>query len=127
VFGKIKFVQGILFLYATALNISEAHLFVIPSLWEGFPNSLAEAMSHGLPAVGFEGAAGVAELIGACGWLAKGLYDDQYLAGALEEAMKSPGERTRRGKLAADKMKQFSPSVQFDKWEALFNSLSEAS
>ncbi len=38
---------------------THSHLFVIPSLWEGFPNSLAEALGHGLPAVGFEGAAGV--------------------------------------------------------------------
>jgi glycosyltransferase involved in cell wall biosynthesis len=55
----------------------QAHLFVIPSLWEGFPNALAEAMSHGLPAVGFAQAAGVAELIGnRGGWLAGGLMDE---------------------------------------------------
>ena len=40
----------------------ESDLFVIPSLWEGCPNSLAEAMSHGLPAVGFN-VDGVKQLI----------------------------------------------------------------
>jgi glycosyltransferase involved in cell wall biosynthesis len=106
---------------------TESHLFVIPSLWEGFPNSLVEAMSHGLPAVGFEDAPGVSDLIGAEGWLAKGLYDEHALADALEEAMANPGERTLRGNLSADKMKQFSPDIQFYKWEVLFNSLLETS
>ena len=48
-------------------NVAEwyegAHLFCLPSRHEGFPNALAEAQAHGLPAVGFAGCAGVNELI----------------------------------------------------------------
>jgi glycosyltransferase involved in cell wall biosynthesis len=105
----------------------QAHLFVMPSLWEGFPNALAEAMSHGLPAVGFEDASGVADLIGSEGWLAKGLYSERALADALSDAMANPKERMRRGSAAAKKMAQFSPDKQFDRWDSLFSSLVKVS
>jgi glycosyltransferase involved in cell wall biosynthesis len=103
----------------------QAHLFAIPSLWEGFPNALAEAMSHGLPAVGFEDAAGVAELIrrGGGGWLAKGLEDEKSLAAALDHAMADGEQRACRGKLAAQSMAAFAPEAQFDRWAALLKSL----
>lgn len=103
----------------------EAHLFAIPSLWEGFPNALAEAMSHGLPAVGFEGASGVAQLIedGESGWLAKGLDDEVMLATALNQAMSNPAERFRRGQIAARSMAAYAPEVQFDRWTTLLETL----
>ena len=41
----------------------QAHVFCMPSLWEGFPNAVAEAMAHGLPVIGFRICAGVNELI----------------------------------------------------------------
>ena len=64
----------------------ESHDFLcLPSRWEGFPNVLAEAMSYGLPAVGFEEAAGVSALIlpGINGELATGNSDPQSLANVL--------------------------------------------
>ena len=84
---------------------TRAHLFAIPSRWEGFSNALAEAMSHGLPAVGFKDAAGVAQLIadGESGWLADNCDDDESLARALDDAMKNDEERARRGRLRARK------------------------
>jgi GalNAc-alpha-(1->4)-GalNAc-alpha-(1->3)-diNAcBac-PP-undecaprenol alpha-1,4-N-acetyl-D-galactosaminyltransferase len=103
----------------------QAHLFAIPSLWEGFPNALAEAMSHGLPAVGFEDAAGVAELIrsGGGGWLAKGLEDEKALAAALDHAMADGEVRAHRGKLAAQSMAAFAPEAQFDRWASLLETM----
>jgi len=102
-----------------------AHLFVIASLWEGFPNALAEAMSHGLPAVGFQGAAGVANLIqnGKSGWLAKGLDNVETLADALRAAMANGEERARRGSIAAESMAEYLPEIQFDRWAKLLNSI----
>lgn len=98
-----------------------AHLFVIPSLWEGFPNGLAEAMSHGLPAVGYRGAAGVAQLIedGVSGWLADGLDDPQALAASLSAAMGNATERKRRGDQARFAMAVYSPDAQYDCWTRL--------
>lgn len=104
---------------------TKAHLFAIPSLWEGFPNALAEALSHGLPAVGFAGAAGVADLIGngGGGWLAEGLDDETTLAITLSQAMADGEERTKRGLLAAQSMATFTSELQLDRWVALLESL----
>lgn len=103
-----------------------AHLFCLPSLWEGFPNALAEAMAHGLPCVGFAGCSGVNDLIvdGQTGFLAKGGFDDaQALAGALEKLMSDPALRGEMGRISAESMKAFTPKVVFDQWEDLFKSL----
>ncbi len=107
---------------------ASSHLFAIPSRWEGFPNALAEAMAHGLPAVGFAQAAGVAELIGSAGWLADGLDDDAALADALGSAMADGQQRQRRGELAHQQMARFGTTEQqFDRWAGLLSDLARGS
>lgn len=103
----------------------QSNLFVMPSLWEGFPNALAEALSHGLPAIGFSQAAGVASLIedGRTGWLAKGLDDELELARVLNQAIMDGKERSRRGALAVESMAAYVPDVQFERWARLLNRL----
>lgn len=117
-----------IFLQNSTKNIASVYLssnlFVIPSLWEGFPNSLAEAMTHGLPAVGFMGAAGVSDLIDrSSGWLVPGLDDSGRLANVLRDAMADTSERINRGKQAIKIMSEFEPRVQFDRWENLLNKM----
>jgi glycosyltransferase involved in cell wall biosynthesis len=104
---------------------TEAHLFAIPSRWEGFPNALAEALAHGLPAVGFRNAPGVAQLIieGETGWLADGIDDEITLAKCLSEAMTNDAERARRGALASGSMVKYAPETQFDRWSSLIRTL----
>lgn len=99
-----------------------AHLFCLPSRWEGFPNALAEAMAHGLPVIGFAGCAGVGQLIdqGCSGCLAPGNGDAAALAAALAPLMSDDGLRARMGGAAAVSMTRFSPALVFDRWEALF-------
>ncbi len=95
----------------------ESHLFVIPSIWEGFPNALAEAMAHGIPAVGFSDAAGVSDLIdGSTGWLAPGSNNPISLAKTLSEAMSNHQERAVRGTAAVFKMKGYTHETQHSKW-----------
>ena len=109
-------------------SYAASHLFAIPSRWEGFPNALAEAMAHGLPAVGFAGADGVRHLIedGATGWLAPGLDDPATLAATLDRAMGDPAERGRRGARATRAMRAYMPEAQYDKWQALIDDLAGA-
>jgi glycosyltransferase involved in cell wall biosynthesis len=64
-----------IFLHPPTKDIQEAlalaDAMVAPSLWEGFPNSVAEALACGVPVGGFEDCEGVRDLItsGSNGWL----------------------------------------------------------
>lgn len=104
----------------------EAHLFVMPSLWEGFPNALAEALANGLPAVGFDGAPGVRHLIdeSSGGWLAAhGSDDADALAQSLDTAMSDDAERTARGDKARLGMQVYAPQKQIADWLALIKNV----
>ena len=105
----------------------ESNLFVLPSRWEGFPNALAEALAHGLPAVGFRDTPGVAQLIkhGETGWLADGSGDELALAKVLDEAMGSNPERANRGANASRSMAVYAPEPQFDRWASLIRAVAE--
>ena len=100
---------------------ASSHLFCLPSRWEGFPNALAEALAHGLPAVGFAECAGVRDLItdGRAGLLAEGNGDAGTLAVALEKAMSSGELRRSMGSEAICSVKRFDPPKVFSQWEEL--------
>lgn len=107
----------------THARLCQAHLFCLPSKWEGFPNALSEALSHGLPSVGFADCAGVRDLItsGTNGFLADGNGDATSLAGALERLMSDTALRSRMSAAAVDSVSQFAPQKVFDVWEKLIN------
>lgn len=110
--GAVKDVER---LYLTS------HLFCLPSRWEGFPNALAEAMAHGLPAVGFAGCAGVKQLIvdSCTGKLAQGNGTVETLAAALLPLMQDDALRMRMGIASAAAMSQYAPHEIYDCWESL--------
>ena len=105
----------------TSAQYAQAHLFCLPSLWEGFPNALAEALSHGLPAVGFAESAGVNVLIehGVTGLLAPGNGGDEELAETLSILMADAHQRNLYGQRARESMKQYTPKRIMDQWESL--------
>jgi len=102
-----------------------SNLFCMPSRWEGFPNAVAESLSHGLPVVGFKGCAGVSHLIddGKYGYLAEGNGNFETLSLELEKLMSDASLRDNMGKNGYEAMQQFRPEKVMDQWEQLFLSL----
>jgi glycosyltransferase involved in cell wall biosynthesis len=84
-------------------DLRAAHVFVLSSRVEGFPNALLESMALGLPCVALDCPSGPAELTqgGRVATLVP-LDDDAALAAALEGQMRAlPAEREARGRQAA--------------------------
>lgn len=90
-----------------------ANLYAVSSRFEGFPNTLLEALAHGLPAVSLDCATGPAEMIehGVNGFLVSPEEGAEKLTLRLEQLMK--GERLRHdfGEQASQVRERFS----FDK------------
>lgn len=101
-----------------------AQIFCLPSRWEGFPNALAEAMSFGLPSIGFQECAGTNSLItnNITGLLAIESTPES-LANALAFLMQEPQARVSIGSAAREYVSHFSPQMIYDEWDRLFKSL----
>lgn len=104
-----------------------SHLYCLPSRWEGFPNSLAEALSHGLPAVGFADCGGVRDLIedGKSGLLAQEALGQDALRDALATLMRDDARRAEMGAAAVRSMVQYEPEAIFDRWEAFLTGIAD--
>ncbi len=77
---------------------AESGIFVLPSISEGFPNALVEAMSAGLPCIGFRYNSGITEIIedGYNGILVEN-GNIPALAKKLDFLIENEAERTRLG------------------------------
>ena len=106
-----------------------AQLFVLPSLYEAFPNALAEALAHGLPAAGFADCPGTNELIvdGVNGVLVPGDDRIEALAKGLGSLMGSAETRQRMGSAAAASVASYSLDQVADSWERLLAAVSSKS
>jgi glycosyltransferase involved in cell wall biosynthesis len=103
-------------------ELLNADIFGFPSAHEGFGLALTEAMSAGLPSIGFKDTPAVNELIkdGKNGFLCKDVDD---FADKLATLMASENLRATMGLNARESMKEYSPDKVWAKWEKLFSEL----
>lgn len=98
-----------------------AQLFAMPSAYESFGLTTAEALSHALPVVGFADCPGTNELVedGVNGLLVRGEDREAALARALLALMTSPERRRALGAAGPASIAAFAPEAIVDRWEAL--------
>lgn len=101
------------------VKLAETSIVIFPSEKEGFPLSVIEAMSMGIPVVGQKNCKGVAYLVenGVNGFLCEDNPED--IAEKLEKLMLSHGLRLKMGQEAMSAMQQYSPERVWNKWEQL--------
>jgi glycosyltransferase, group 1 family protein len=99
--------------------LQQGDIFAFPSAYEGFGMSLGEAMSMGLPVIGYKSCPAVNELIinGKTGILC----DDgiKPFSDALEQLMNNQNLRAEMGKAGRIQMEQYAPQSIWNKWEEL--------
>lgn len=125
--SQIKYLGlgGRVHLASTTLDIEEeyqrAQIFAIPSLYESFGLVTAEALTYGLPAIGFADCPGTNELVkhNRNGILVQGSPRATALADGLRLLMESPELRQRLGAAGPDSMVPFSKEKICDLWEEL--------
>lgn len=106
----------------------QAQLFAMPSRFESFGLATAEALAHGLPAIGFADCAGTNELIvsGSNGLLVGSADRVSALAEGLEALMGSPEMRRRMADAAPASVTQFTPERVVDRWEQLIGQVADS-
>lgn len=99
-----------------------ADLYVMTSKFEGFPNTLAEAMAHGCPAVSYDCDTGPRDIIrhGIDGLLVEQVGDVPALAAALDRLMGSEELRSQMGAQAMEVRVRFSMRSVLERWYAVF-------
>ena len=124
---KSKKLQDRVFLKGTSNEIPKilqrSDIFAFPSAYEGFGLALGEAMSMGLPAVGYKSCSAVNELIqdGVNGFLCEEGPED--LAAKLDRLLCDRALRVRMGQAARESMKQYAPEAIWDAWEKLLKNV----
>jgi glycosyltransferase involved in cell wall biosynthesis len=104
---------------------SEADVMIAPSLWEGFPNSVAEALAAGLPVGGFFDCEGIRDLIkpGINGWLTHRLDPVVSQVELLTEIYASRNKLPRYGEQASKSVNRYQGEEPNDKWDYLAKKL----
>jgi glycosyltransferase involved in cell wall biosynthesis len=99
-----------------------ADLYVMSSRFEGFPNTLAEAMAYGCAAVSYDCDTGPRDIIrhGQDGLLVTPVGDIPALARALDRLMGDDAERERMATRAIEVRERYSPEKILRMWDSLF-------
>lgn len=108
--------------------LARSELFVLASDYEGFPNSLCEAMAHGLAAVSTDCPVGPREIVrdGVDGVLVPP-GERAALANALGHLMGDAGTRRRLGRAATAIVRRLSSTRVVDRWDELVSDITAGS
>ena len=100
-----------------------ADLYVMSSSFEGFPNTLVEAMAHGCAAVSYDCNTGPRDIIrdGEDGMLVNPVGDVAALTSALDQLMGDDERRERMAQKAVDVRERFSQASILAMWDELFD------
>jgi glycosyltransferase involved in cell wall biosynthesis len=91
--------------------MSSLDVFLLPSLAEGTPNSIIEAMTHGLPVIA-SAVGGIPDLLSDDSGILIPPGDDVALAQAMERLASDPDLRSRMGRAARERyLNLFSPQA----------------
>ncbi len=105
--------------------LKDSDIFVIPSLFEGFGLALGEAMSMGVPGIGYKNCPAVNELIqdGKTGFLCVDGVDG--LAEKMAVLMSDQELRIKMGKAAKAAVQEYAPEKIWKKWENIVEKTGE--
>ncbi len=101
--------------------LSEGSLFVLPSRYEGFPNSLCEAMAVGLPPIAFDCVSGTSDIIrnNIDGLLVLPTQNINALSHAILRLIQNVELRQQYGNRAKEILDRFSLEKILDQWNAI--------
>lgn len=104
-------------------NVSEAllqsDLFIFPSLYEGFPNALCEAMAHGLPVIASNIPGNVDIIKSGINGCLFPVGNAQALADACEQIMDDVETRSSWGAEAVREMHNYAPNMIGEHWDKI--------
>ena len=121
--------QGRVFLKGNTDDVEavyrRASIFAFPSAYEGFPLAMTEAMSAGIPVVGYRTCPAVKEIIRheETGLLVE--EGAEALAVGMERLMQDQDFRRQLGKAAKEDMQSYTAQSVWDMWENLLQSVHE--
>ena len=106
-------------------QLQKAAIFAQPSAYEGFPLAMTEAMSAGLPVIGYKNCPAVNELVrnGQNGFLCADGTDDY--ADKLLKLVQDRELREKMGKQAKQDMQAYGAEKIWGQWEDLLESITE--
>ncbi len=122
---RINFAESFITLHAPikdiSLAMSEADVLIAPSLWEGFPNSVAEALAHGVPVGGFTDCEGIRDLIsnGRNGWLIERHDPVESLVDLLKTVYVFRAQLVVFSKMARNSVMQYQNEAPNEQWNRL--------
>lgn len=108
----------------TAPFFVKADIVALTSSYEGFPNAMLEAMSHGVPVVSFDCPHGPREIFEAVpGGVLVEDGNEEQLVSALSGLMGDEAERTRLGTTARQVNETYSKETIMAEWETMIREM----